>query len=59
MGYPFLFLLSEELISLQYSFSSIKKMEPLIDSRIDDWLAKLSEVFVKTGQCFDSAPWAV
>ncbi|KAL9109792.1 MAG: hypothetical protein Q9227_005661 [Pyrenula ochraceoflavens] len=34
-------------------------MEPLVDARIDDWLAKLRDTFVKTGQRFDFAPWAV
>ncbi|OCL10214.1 flavonoid 3',5'-hydroxylase [Glonium stellatum] len=42
-----------------YSFSNIKKMEPLVDTRIVDWLNKLDQLFVKTGEKFDFAPWAV
>lgn len=41
-----------------YSFSNIKKMEPLVDLRINDWIRKLEE-FARTGQKFDFAPWAV
>ncbi|KAJ4387313.1 hypothetical protein N0V93_007902 [Gnomoniopsis smithogilvyi] len=42
-----------------YSFSNVKKMEPLIDARITDWIAKLNECFAETGQQMDFAPWAV
>lgn len=41
------------------SFSNVKKMEPLIDARITDWIAKLNERFAETGQQMDFAPWAV
>lgn len=34
-------------------------MESLIDARINEWAAKLTENFVKTGENFDFAPWAV
>ena len=34
-------------------------MEPLIDARIGDWLAKLEEKFVSSGEEFDFAWWAV
>lgn len=34
-------------------------MEPLIDHRISDWLAKLKLRFGDTGKEFDFAPWAV
>lgn len=44
---------------MQYSFTNIKKMEPLIDARIRDWSNKLEETFVKTGESFDFAWWAV
>ncbi|KAF2842058.1 flavonoid 3',5'-hydroxylase [Patellaria atrata CBS 101060] len=42
-----------------YSFTNIKKMEPLIDARMRDWIAKIEELFAKTGNRFDFAPWAV
>ncbi len=34
-------------------------MEPLIDARMDGWIRRMSELFAKTGQKFDFAPWAV
>lgn len=34
-------------------------MEPLIDVRIRDWIAKLNERFAETGAQLDFAPWAV
>jgi hypothetical protein len=34
-------------------------MEPLIDARIREWSNKLDETFVKTGEPFDFAWWAV
>lgn len=42
-----------------YAFSNIKKMEPLVDRRIEEWLSKLSSLFADTGKKFDFAPWAV
>ncbi|KAF7617488.1 hypothetical protein AFLA_006409 [Aspergillus flavus NRRL3357] len=42
-----------------YSFSNVKRMEPLVDARIDDWLNKLDETFASTGAKFDFAWWAV
>jgi cytochrome P450 len=42
-----------------YSFSNIKKMEPLIDARIMHWIHKLDELFSATGDKFDFCPWAV
>lgn len=44
-----------------YSFSNIKKMEPLIDARITEWMERLDELFIKRepGAKFDFAPWAV
>lgn len=42
-----------------YSFSNIKKMEPLIDNRIQEWVDKLEDKFAATGDKFDFAPWAV
>lgn len=42
-----------------YSFSNIKKMEPLIDARIDEWINKLDLQYVKTKERFDFSPWAV
>lgn len=42
-----------------YSFSNIKKMEPLIDINIQAWMDKLQEKFASTRKPFDFAPWAV
>ncbi|KAI1081594.1 flavonoid 3',5'-hydroxylase [Whalleya microplaca] len=42
-----------------YSFSNIKKMEPLVDKNIEKWLDKLDGLFAKTSEKFDFAPWAV
>ncbi|KAG0158664.1 hypothetical protein PDIDSM_6183 [Penicillium digitatum] len=42
-----------------YSFSNIKKMEPLVDERITQWIGKLNEKFAKSGEAFDFAWWAV
>ncbi|KAL4983507.1 cytochrome P450 [Aspergillus falconensis] len=42
-----------------YSFSSVKRMEPLIDLRIRDWCNKLDEKYVRTGEAFDFSWWAV
>lgn len=43
----------------QYSFSSVKRMEPLIDVRIKHWISKLDEKYVRTGEGFDFSWWAV
>jgi cytochrome P450 len=42
-----------------YAFSNVKKMEPLIDHRISEWLSKLTSLFAETDKKFDFAPWAV
>lgn len=46
-------------MELQYSFTNIKKMEPMIDARILEWKQKLDDTFVKSGEAFDFAWWAV
>ncbi|KAG9248744.1 flavonoid 3',5'-hydroxylase [Calycina marina] len=48
-----------KLMAGPYSFSNIKKMEPLIDARIDEWINKLDLEYVKTDSKFDFSPWAV
>jgi hypothetical protein len=40
-----------------YAFSNVKKMEPLVDHRINHWLSRLDELFCKTSTKFDFAPW--
>lgn len=47
-----------DLTILQYSFTNIKKMEPLIDARMTDWIERLKTSFARTGKNFDFAPWA-
>jgi hypothetical protein len=34
-------------------------MEPMIDARIREWIDKLNGTFVKSGEAFDFAWWAV
>jgi hypothetical protein len=48
-----------KLIAGPYSFTKIKKMEPLIDTRIVEWVEALENRFAKTDARFDFAPWAV
>ena len=46
-----------------YSFSNLKKMEPLVDTRMRHWLSVMGERFEgkegQKGEKFDFAPWAV
>ena len=42
-----------------YAFSNIKRMEPLVDTRMRAWMLKMKERFADTGEKFDFAPWAV
>lgn len=48
-----------EANSMQYSFSNMKKMEPLVDAHIAQWDGKLKDNFAKTGATFDFSWWAV
>src|SRR4051812_35289155 len=48
-----------KLIAGPYSFTNVKQMEPLIDTRIEDWLHALDTRFCETNSRFDFAPWAV
>lgn len=41
------------------SMTNVKKMEPLIDDRINHWISKVDELFAKTHEKMDFAPWAV
>lgn len=47
------------LIAKQYSFTSVKRMEPLLDAHIDHWLQKIDERYARTGAGFDFSWWAV
>ncbi|OJZ82424.1 hypothetical protein ASPFODRAFT_211126 [Aspergillus luchuensis CBS 106.47] len=42
-----------------YSFSNVKRMEPLLDAHIEHWLQKIDERFARTGAVFDFSWWAV
>ena len=42
-----------------YSFTNVKKMEPLIDAQIAHWISRLDEKFATTHEPLDFAPWAV
>jgi cytochrome P450 len=48
-----------KLIPGPYSFTNIKKMEPLIDNRMQEWVDRLQQAFAKTGKPFDLCAWAV
>jgi hypothetical protein len=39
-----------------YSFSNVRKMEPLLDHRMEEWLSKIKSLYGK-GEKFDFAPW--
>ncbi|KXX82964.1 Pisatin demethylase [Madurella mycetomatis] len=41
-----------------YSFTNVKKMEPLIDERIEYWLSRVDTLFASTKAPFDFSPWA-
>jgi hypothetical protein len=42
-----------------YSFTNVKKMEPLIDEQITHWIGRLDEKFATPRRPLDFAPWAV
>lgn len=46
-----------KVASAPYSFTNIKKMEPLVDEQIYRWVEQLGTRF--TGEYVDFAPWAV
>lgn len=48
-----------KIAAAPYSFSNVKKMEPLIDARMHEWINKIDELFAQTGAKFDFSPWAV
>jgi cytochrome P450 len=48
-----------KLIAGPYAFSHVKKMEPLLDTRITQWITKLDHKFAATGDVFDFSPWAI
>ncbi|TQN67585.1 Cytochrome P450 monooxygenase gsfF [Colletotrichum shisoi] len=48
-----------KIAAAPYSFSNIKKMEPLFDVNIERWVAQLDERFARPNARFDFAPWAV
>ncbi|MCJ1390387.1 hypothetical protein MMC18_003246 [Xylographa bjoerkii] len=48
-----------KMIAGPYSFTNIKKMEPMVNARISAWINKIDLLFAKTGKKFDFAPWAV
>jgi len=48
-----------KMIAGPYSFSKVKPMEPLMDARLEEWIAKLGTEFEQTGKKFDFCKWAV
>ncbi|OLN87949.1 Pisatin demethylase 1 [Colletotrichum chlorophyti] len=47
-----------KIAAAPYSFSNIRKMEPLLDRHIERWVRKLDD-FARTDARVDFAPWAV
>lgn len=47
-----------KIAAAPYSFTSVKRMEPLIDELISEWVSKLDDTFARPGKKFDFAPWA-
>ncbi|GJD05015.1 flavonoid 3',5'-hydroxylase [Colletotrichum higginsianum] len=45
-----------KIAAAPYSFSNIKKMEPLFDVNIERWIAQLDERFARPNARFDFAP---
>jgi cytochrome P450 len=48
-----------KIIAGSYSFSNVKKLEDLVDARIQRWFERLNEVFVETGKPVDFTSWSV
>lgn len=42
-----------------YSFSNIKKLEPLVDVRVNRWLTRLREEFAVGQKAFNFTEWSV
>ncbi|GAB1320975.1 hypothetical protein MFIFM68171_11185 [Madurella fahalii] len=47
-----------KLAAPPYSFTNVKKMEPLIDMRVQYWLSRVDVLFASTKTPFDFSPWA-
>ena len=48
-----------KIAATPYSFTNIKKMEPLVDAQIAHWISRLDQLFADTSEAFDFCPWAV
>ncbi|EXM13721.1 Cytochrome P450 superfamily [Fusarium oxysporum f. sp. vasinfectum] len=57
-----------KIASTPYSFTNIKKMEPLVDAQLSYWLSRLDDLFASPNtaptmkmreKSFDFCPWAV
>lgn len=48
-----------KIAAAPYSFSNVKRMEPLIDELISQWVTRLDDSFATPGRKFDFCPWAV
>jgi cytochrome P450 len=48
-----------KIIAGSYSYSNVKKLEYLVDARIERWFERLNEVFVETGRPVDFTSWSV
>ncbi|KAK1532130.1 flavonoid 3',5'-hydroxylase [Colletotrichum costaricense] len=47
-----------KIAAAPYSFSNIRKMEPLLDKHIERWMSRL-DAFATSGTKMDFAPWTV
>ncbi len=46
------------LKTLKYSFTNVKKMEPLIDVQIQEWIDKISADFASKEESLNFASWS-
>ena len=47
-----------KIVAGPYSFSNVKKLEPIIDDRIQSWIERVGQKFADTGERFDFALWS-
>ena len=46
-------------MGLQYSLTSLKRVEPLVDHHIEEWTERLGELFADTGKRCYFSRWAL
>lgn len=48
-----------KIAAAPYSFSNVRKMEPLMDEQIQHWMTKIQHKFASRGEPFNFSAWAV